>query len=171
MLKFTLRYLLGPWLLVWISGCAQVSPANHQAAAMDVDMKPYPPAAGGYTRQVIVLPHQDDERHLKLELVPGRTLEVDCNQVSLAGTLSVKIANGWGYPYYVLENVQGPISTRMACPPDTQTRLQFVPVVVPENNTLRYNSKLPVVVYLPVGFELHYRIWQAGPLRHDSVER
>jgi ecotin len=26
---------------------------------------------------------------------------------------------------------------------------------------LRYNSKLPVVVYVPVDFEVHYRIWTA----------
>ncbi len=31
-----------------------------------------------------------------------------------------------------------------------------------EGFLLRYNSKLPVVVYVPEGFEVRYRIWQAG---------
>jgi ecotin len=28
---------------------------------------------------------------------------------------------------------------------------------------IRYNSKLPVVVYVPEGFEVRYRIWRADP--------
>ena len=27
---------------------------------------------------------------------------------------------------------------------------------------LRYNSRLPVVVYVPQGFDVRYRIWTAG---------
>jgi ecotin len=30
-----------------------------------------------------------------------------------------------------------------------------------EGFLLRYNSKLPVVVYVPNGFEVRYRIWRA----------
>jgi ecotin len=26
----------------------------------------------------------------------------------------------------------------------------------------RYNSKLPVVVYVPEGFQVRYRVWEAG---------
>ena len=25
----------------------------------------------------------------------------------------------------------------------------------------RYNSRLPIVVYVPTGYEVHYRIWNA----------
>jgi ecotin len=28
---------------------------------------------------------------------------------------------------------------------------------------IRYNSRLPVVVYVPEGVEVRYRIWTAGP--------
>jgi ecotin len=27
---------------------------------------------------------------------------------------------------------------------------------------IRYNSRLPIVVYVPEGVEVHYRIWTAG---------
>ena len=36
-----------------------------------------------------------------------------------------------------------------------------------EGFLIRYNSKLPVVVYVPDEFEVRYRIWTAG----DRVER
>lgn len=41
---------------------------------------PYPQAEKGMKRQVIQLPHQEDESTLKVELMIGQTLEVDCNQ-------------------------------------------------------------------------------------------
>ena len=28
---------------------------------------------------------------------------------------------------------------------------------------IRYNSRLPIVVYAPEGVEIRYRIWSAGP--------
>jgi len=28
---------------------------------------------------------------------------------------------------------------------------------------IRYNSRLPIVVYVPEGVEVRYRIWTAGP--------
>ena len=28
---------------------------------------------------------------------------------------------------------------------------------------IRYNSRLPIVVYVPEGVEVRYRIWSAGP--------
>ena len=41
---------------------------------------PYPKADKGMTRQVIQLPVQQDEANYKVELLIGKTLEVDCNQ-------------------------------------------------------------------------------------------
>ena len=55
------------------------------------------------------------------------------------------------------------MSTMMACP-DNTTVEAFVPVRG-EGTFLRYNSKLPVVVFVPEGFELRWRIWQAGAVQ------
>jgi len=49
----------------------------------------------------------------------------------------------------------------MACPPgDTKTEA-FV-LVRGTGFKQRYNSKLPVVVYVPKDFEVRFRIWSAG---------
>ena len=66
----------------------------------------------------------------------------------------------WGFPYFILKSVTGPASTLMACPPDKKEQEAFVQVRS-NQGLLRYNSKLPVVVYVPVDFEVHYRIWTA----------
>jgi ecotin len=60
-----------------------------------------------------------------------------------------------------LEKVVGPASTKMACPPGEGKTEAFV-AVRGEGFLQPYNSKLPVVVYVPDGFEVRYRIWTAG---------
>jgi ecotin len=35
---------------------------------------------------------------------------------------------------------------------------------------IRYNSRLPIVVYVPEGVEVHYRVWQAGQ-EIEAMER
>lgn len=48
----------------------------------------------------------------------------------------------------------------MGCLDDKKTPA-FVPVVG-EGFMLRYNSKLPVVVYVPEDIEVRYRVWSAS---------
>ena len=129
-------------------------------AASLKDVAPYPEAEKGFTRQVIHLPAQSDESARKLEILAGKTLQVDCNRQRLAGSLEERTLEGWGYTYYRLDKVGGPASTLMACPDGKKTEA-FVPVVG-EGFMLRYNSKLPVVVYVPDGVEVRYRVWSAS---------
>lgn len=123
-------------------------------------MKPYPPAEDGYKRMVINLQPLADEDNNKLEIIIGKTIKVDCNRHWFIGNLSEEIAKGWGFPYFILKSVKGPASTLMACPPDKKEQEAFVQVRS-DQGLIRYNSKLPVVVYVPVDFEVHYRIWTA----------
>ena len=129
-------------------------------AASLKDVAPYPEAEKGFTRQVIHLPAQADESAYKLEILAGKTLQVDCNRQRLGGSLEERTLEGWGYNYYRLNNVSGPASTLMACPDGKKTKA-FVPVIG-DGFLLRYNSKLPVVVYVPKDVEVRYRIWSAS---------
>lgn len=137
-----------------------LSAAAPVMAASLKDVAPYPEAEKGYTRQVIHLPAQPDESAHKLEILAGKTLQVDCNRQRLAGSLEERTLEGWGYSYYRLDKVGGPATTLMACPDGKKTEA-FVPVVG-EGFMLRYNSKLPVVVYVPQGVEVRYRVWSAS---------
>ena len=155
--------------LFWlVPAAAALSCASVDAS--DNKMKPYPAPEPGYQRFVFELEPKAQEQNYKVEILPGKMLQVDCNQVSLGGQLVAKVAQGWGYPFYVLEKVTAPISTKMVCPPDEKPRQQFV-AVRRGNELQRYNSKLPVVVYVPEGFQVRYRIWQAGEEKTDAVMR
>ena len=111
-------------------------------------------------RHVIRLPALDDEDASKVELVVGRELEVDCNQHWYGASLSKEVVSGWGYSFYVIEKMGGPASTLKACPGETKER-RFVTARLGDS-LLRYNSRLPLVVYVPKGFEVRYRVWSAS---------
>lgn len=131
---------------------------------------PFPKAEQGMKRQVIQLPQQQDESALKVELMIGQTLEVDCNLHRLGGQLESKTLEGWGYDYYVFDKVTSPVSTMMACP-DGKKEKQFVMAGLGDAGMLRYNSKLPIVVYTPANIDVKYRIWRADETIGVAVER
>lgn len=123
-------------------------------------LKPFPEAAAGYQRYVIHLPPQTNEADFQVELIAGKTLEVDCNRHRLSGQWQEKTVEGWGYTYYELSSVGPAASTLMSCP-DASRQQAFVKVGG-EPLLVRYNSKLPVVVYAPDDVEVNYRIWAAS---------
>jgi ecotin len=129
-----------------------------QAAKLE-DVAPFPKAEKGHTRLVIQLAPKNTEEDYQVEIIAGKTLPVDCNKPRLGGILEEKNLEGWGYPYYRIDKVIGPMSTLMACPEGTTTQ-GFVPVVG-DGFMLRYNSKLPIVLYVPKDLEVRYRIWSA----------
>ncbi|MBL5883131.1 MULTISPECIES: serine protease inhibitor ecotin [Lelliottia] len=131
---------------------------------------PYPQAEKGMKRQVIQLPVQEDESAFKVELLIGQNLEVDCNRHRLGGKLESKTLEGWGYDYYVFDNVTSPVSTMMACPDGKKTQ-QFVTAYLGDNSLLRYNSKLPIVVYTPENIDVKYRVWKADEKVENAVVR
>jgi ecotin len=136
-------------------------PLAATAAEGSDQMKPYPAPEDGVQRMVFQVPATVDEADRKVEILVGKVMPVDCNRTWFGGDLDERIAQGWGFPYYVLAKVGGPASTMMACPPGEAKEDAFVPVRG-DGFLTRYNSKLPVVVYVPDGFEVRYRIWTAG---------
>lgn len=120
-------------------------------------LKSYPETMEDYDRYVIYLPKQDNEEALRLEVIPGIMKEVDCNTHWLMGEFDTKEIEGMGYDYMVFESNGEVASTRMACP-DNELTEKFVAA---EGNFGRYNSQLPVVVFVPKGVELKYNVWKA----------
>lgn len=131
---------------------------------------PYPQAEKGMKRQVIQLPAQKDESAYKVELLIGKTLEVDCNHQRLGAELESKTLEGWGYDYYIFDKVTSPVSTMMACP-DGKKELKFVTAYLGDDGMLRYNSKLPIVVYTPANVDVKFRIWKAEDNVQNAVTR
>ena len=145
-----------------IGACASAMPPAN-------DLNAWPPAESGETRFVVRLPELDDESGHGVELEIGREMEIDCNQHWFGGRFERQVVPGWGYPLYRLTGIAGPASTMMACPGE-EKRTAFVPVRL-EDPYLRYNSKLPVVVYVPDGFTVRYRIWSTdGATQEAPVE-
>lgn len=122
--------------------------------------KAYPAAEKGFTRHVLHLPDQKDEGALKVELIAGKSVETDgVNRFFFGGSIEEKSVQGWGYPRYNVE--LGELgSTMMAVPPDQPKVKEFV-TISGGPHLLRYNSRLPVVVYAPEACEVRYRFWRA----------
>ncbi len=118
------------------------------------------PQKDGYEKHVLFLPplDNDEEINSKVEIIPGKTLRVDCNKHGMTGTIQTEEVTGFGYEYLVFESDGNYYSTRMGCP-DNSLHDEFVSG---ETKIQPYNSRLPIVVYTPKGFEVNYKIWKTN---------
>ncbi len=134
-------------------------------AAEPSQLKAFPPAQEGQIRLVIELPPKGREiaNNFKVELIPGKTMHTDgVNLIRLGVNLVPHSLKGWGYTYYELTGDGTAISTMIGVPEGTKGKKTFVHG---ESIQIRYNSLLPIVIYVPVGYEVRYRIWKAGTLQ------
>jgi ecotin len=133
------------------------------------DLKAFPAAEKGMTRYVIRLPQEKDEGALKVELVIGKTVKTDAqNRYFFGGKLETESIPGWGYDRYILRKIGPMAGTLMAVDPNAPPVERFISVG--GETILRYNSRLPVVVYVPEGVEVRYRLWRAGPTQPARPE-
>lgn len=128
-------------------------------------LAPFPQAEAGMVRYVIFPDKKSDESQLKIEIVPGKVMNVDCNNHMLMGTLEEKDLQGWGYTYYVFSSDGNTRSTMMACNKPNENRF-----VSAQTSLVRYNSKLPIVVYAPAGYEIRYKVWKAGKEKVSPIQ-
>ncbi len=147
-------------LLIALAALAMSLSAN---AAEDKNMKAFPPAAEGMVRYVLPLPpEKDEDSSLKVELMIGKTVKVDAaNHYFFGGEVKTEIVEGWGFSYHILHKLGPMAGTLMAVDPAAPKVDRFV-AVGGEPRLLRYNSRLPLVIYVPEGVEVRYRIWRAG---------
>ena len=130
-------------------------------AAEHKELKAFPAAKEGMERVVIVLPHKDrkEEGSFKVELIPGKEVMTDgVNRYFIGLSVQSKPLKGWGYTYYEVTGNQNVGSTKMAALGKQQQVRKFVKG---KGLTVRYNSRLPIVIYVPKGVEVRYRIWKA----------
>lgn len=69
---------------------------------------------------------------------------------------------GWGFTRYVVEKI-GPMAGTLMAPDPNAPKIDRFITLGGEPYLIRYNSRLPVVVYVPVVVAVRYRIWRAGP--------
>lgn len=166
-MKMKMKAILLSALCVTVSACAQ-QPKKAEGHPQLESVAPYPAAEKGQVRQVIWLPQQQNEESYKVELLIGKTLEVDCNQHLMGAQIEQQTLNGWGYDYYVVKSLTPPASTRMACINGSKHQA-FITANIGAHSLQRYNSKLPIVVYTPADVQVKYRLWQADSAVNDAV--
>jgi ecotin len=151
-----IRNTLSLLLILW-GTCAMAQQAEQN------NMKAYPPASEGMKRFVLYLEPKQQEEDYRIELIVGKTVEVDAqNRYFFAGNLEEITIEGWGFPKYVVKEI-GPLAgTRVGVDPNAPKIKRFVPLGG-EPKLLRYNSLLPVVVYVPKEAEVKLRVWVASP--------
>jgi ecotin len=127
------------------------------------NMKAFPPAEKGMVRYVLQLPKQDDEFAFKVELLVGKTVQLDeGNRYFFGGKIDAVNIKGWGFTRYVISQLGPMAGTLMGVDPNVPKINRFITLGgVPY--LIRYNSRLPIVVYVPEGAEVRYRIWNTTP--------
>ncbi len=141
----------------------------------------YPDPAPGLKRWVIqpsgLLPKSADpliSAHpldWRIQLIVGQTVRLDCNTKRLlgSGVTMRMLPKASGKALFEVKGPVAVISTKMACPDDQPTRTSFLslgkqPYLVP------YNASWPIVVDLPVGTELRWRVWKAETRQQMGVQ-
>ena len=126
------------------------------------NMQAFPPAEEGMVRYVLQFPKQAEESAFKVELIVGKTVQVDENNTYFfGGRIEEETIQGWGFTRYKVSQL-GPLAgTLMAVDPNAPKVARFI-TLGGDPYFIRYNSRVPVVVYVPEGVEVRYRIWTAG---------
>ena len=114
-------------------------------------------------RYVLQLPQQADEAVFQVQLIVGKTVPVDeGNRYFFGGQIEEATIAGWGFPRYRVSPLGPMAGTRRAIDPTAPKVNRWI-TLGGEPYLIRYNSRLPIVVYVPEGVEVRYRNWSAGP--------
>lgn len=138
-----------------------------QSSEADSLLKHFPQAQKEMVRHVITLPEKADSNNYQIELVIGKNDKVDCNRKWYGADLQQKTIEGFGYNYYQVDELTGPMSTMMGCL-NNEIKEAFVTANLGQKAFINYNSRLPIVVYTPKDIEVKYRVWSTTDELIDS---
>jgi len=147
-------------LLIWTGSSLYAEPAKKDNIYM------FPQAEEGFVRHVIEVPKTDNDYDHKVELMIGKNMMVDCNRYSFSGKIEDVTLKGWGYKYIEVKDIKSGPTTMMACMEPKTEKFIFMHDIL-----RRYNSRSPIVVYIPKGYEVRYRIWSAGKKVEQAEKR
>ena len=126
----------------------------------------FPQAKEGFVRYVIEVPKTQNDYEHKIELLIGKNMMVDCNHHSLSGKIESVTVKGWGYKYLEIKEIKSGLTTMMACKdPKTEKYISI------RDTLRRYNSRSPIVAYVPKGYEVRYCIWSVGDKVQQAKQR
>ena len=151
------------------------------AAIPRLDLSGYPATKQGLKRWVIqpsgLLPKSDDAMisahplDWRVQLIVGKEVHVDCNVKRLSGpSLSLqRLPEASGKALFEISGPVLVLSTRMACTKEQAQGTSFLslgkqPYLIP------YNASWPVVVDLPDGVVLRWRVWKAETKQQEAVK-
>ncbi|WP_267402525.1 MULTISPECIES: ecotin family protein [unclassified Chryseobacterium] len=157
-MKFSKTLMTGLVMMIGMNAFAQNK--AEKFAKLEIEM--FPKAKEGYKQVYIQLPVAKNENDLKVEFFVGAEKMLDCNRHFMMGEVKTQDLQGWGYTYYDVESKGEVGGTLMGCPDQKLTK-QFVNL---KPETVRYNSKLPLVFYIPKDMEVRYRV-----LRPDAMKK
>lgn len=150
------NHLLKLFLLISLIGISTAANSSGQA-----QLHAFPDAESGMQRFVIFLDDKsaEEETHFMVQLLAGKDMLTDgVNKIRLGSKITPQPLKGWGYTYYEVDDTSATLSTLMATPDGATKVSQFV-TTAPLN--IRYNSRLPIVIYAPLDYQIQYRIWEA----------
>lgn len=137
------------------------TPTGKEAYTPDMQkiINEYPEMVGFEKRAIFLAKlNPQEEKEMKIEIIPGRQLYVDCNEHGLQGKLYKRTLEKTGYDYFFFNSNGEIFSTKMACPDDSR-ELKYV---IGETMMTDYRSDLPLVVYTSQFFEVRYSLWNGG---------
>lgn len=144
-----------------------LSSAMAQETISKVDVSIFPKPEKGYKMMVIEVPFSANDADKKISFFAGKYMDTDsCNNFSLQGTFETKDLKGWGYNYYVYKTDGNVMSTNMGCG-DSKTVYRFVSGV---SETINYNGKMPIVIYVPENIDIQFKIYEANKEAYRAAE-
>ncbi|KFF24790.1 serine protease inhibitor ecotin [Chryseobacterium vrystaatense] len=162
-MRFSKTLMTGLIMFAGVNAFAQKKAEKFEK--LEIEM--FPKAKEGFKQVYIQLPVAKNENDLKVEFFVGAEKMLDCNNYFLMGNVKTQDLQGWGYNYYEVESNGEAAGTLMGCRDQKKTK-KFV-TLQPE--IVRYNSKLPLVFYVPKDLEVRYRVLRADAKMKSAVQR
>ena len=180
--RFNVQRSVGAGLLaVALAGTGAAINVQPVKAIPRLDLSGYPAPAPGLQRWVIqpsgLLPKSADPlisanpHDWRVQLIVGKDVDLDCNNSWLSGpSLRMqRLPEASGKALFVVNGPLVVMKTRMACPPDQPRQRSFLSLGK-QPYLVTYNPSWPIVVDLPTGAELRWRVWKAETKQLKGVQ-